>query len=142
MRIDGSQKKLMFFCLIIGFFAATLAQAKPLSSKQQKNLVNQESLRDQMSKMIISLADLDILVNRDKVQDYEIFQEDAERILAAIKKIRELDKDKVFEPFLKDLEKPTENLLKYSVQKSEKALRYPEEIFNACFRCHQAKRGY
>lgn len=116
--------------------------AKPLSDKQQQALETQPALREEMGKMIISLADLDILVNRDRVVDYEIFQDDARRILDAIARIRKMDTTGVYKPFLDKLAKPTQKLLESSKIQDPRASKYPEEIFNACFKCHQAHRGF
>lgn len=136
--------KIKISVILVGFVVVftSLVMAGPLTKDQSKKWAGQSQLREQMSRMIISIADLDILVNRDKVADYEIFTEDAQRILEAIKKMRALDKDKDFEPFFKQLETPTQELLKFSKLKNKKAMEYPQKIFNACFACHQKHRGY
>jgi len=118
------------------------AFAKPLTKTQKSKLEGQPTLRAQMDKMVISIADLDILVNRDKLADYDIFIEDAQRILNAITDIRKIDEAKAYEPFLQDLETPTFKLLKYSIKRDKRAMKYTEKIFNACFRCHQENRSY
>jgi hypothetical protein len=135
-------KKIFIILLSLSLILPSLVMAKPLSKKQEKALMGHETLRDQMSKMIISIADLDILINRDNVIDYEIFQADAERILAALKKIKEMDPENAFTPFLNKLEKPTIKLLELSKKQDPKAAKYPKKIFNACFKCHQAHRNY
>ncbi len=132
-------KKLIIFLSVFVAFT-TAAHADPLTPKQTEKLVGQETLRDQMDKMILSIADMDILVNRDQIADYEVFIEDADRILKAIVEIRKLDKAGVFTDFLNRLEKPTKSLFKYATAKDAKAMQYPEEIFNACFACHQKHR--
>lgn len=131
-----------FLGVVFSLLIISTVIAKPISSEQKKGLEGSPQLREQMSKMIISIADLDILVNRDKILDYEIFKSDAERILSGIKEIRDLDKNKIYEPWLKELESPAKSLLKYSVTKNKKAAEYPEQIFNACFKCHKANRSY
>ncbi len=130
--------------IFLGLFllVSAVSIAKPLSGKQHQALETQPGLRDEMGKMIISIADLDILVNRDRVVDYEIFQDDARRILDAIARIRKMDTMQVYKSFLDRLAKPTEKLLELSKNQDPKASKYPEEIFNACFKCHQAHRGF
>lgn len=135
----------MRFTILAATLILTLsatAQARPLSAKDHSKLTTQKELKAEMDKMIISVADLDILVNRDKIADYEIFIEDAERILQSVKTIRKIDQDKLFKPFLDELEDHAQKLLKYSQKKDERALKYPEKIFNACFKCHQKNRKY
>lgn len=134
-------KVLVSFLLML-IFISTSAFSMPLTQDQLKKVESNTALRDQMGKMIISIADLDIIVNRDKTADFEIFKEDAERILKAIKEIEALDKDGVYKDFLSKLKEPTEKLLQLSIIKDKKAMEYPEKIFNACFECHKANRGY
>lgn len=134
--------KVIFIFLGLFLFVSATSFAKPLSDKQKQVLETQPGLRDEMGKMIISLADLDILVNRDRVVDFEIFQDDAQRILDAIARIRKLDAGQVYKPFLDRLSKPTQKLLEASKIQDPRASKYPEEIFNACFKCHQAHRGF
>ncbi len=134
--------KILILILTLSFVVTTQVFATPLSPDQKSKLVNQPALREEMGKMIISIADLDILVNRDKVSDYEIFKEDAERILKSIKQIESLDKDGIYKDFLSKLKEPSEKLLEYSILKNKKAMDYPQKIFDACFACHKANRGY
>lgn len=134
--------KILVAAFLIIVLGAPNIQARPLNTKDHEKVVQNKDLKNEMDKMIISIADLDILVNRDKVADYEIFIEDAERILTSVQKIRSLDKEKVFKPFLDELEDHAEKLLKYSKKKDERAMKYPEKIFNACFKCHQKNRKY
>lgn len=134
--------KKFFSLLITMVLLSPLVLAHPLSKSQMNEMKSQPTLRDQMDKMILSIADLDILVNRDKITDYEIFKEDAQRILDSLKKMREIDSTGIFKPYFDQLEKPTQQLLKYSTEKNPKAMAYPEKIFNACFKCHQANRNY
>ena len=122
-------------------FGAVSVDAKPLTEAQQAALKDNKKLRDQMNSMVVSIADLDILINRDNVMDYDIFQDDAERILKAIAKIRKLDDGKVYKPFLDQLEKPAQNLLNYSKAKDPKAKEATNAIFDACFSCHKAHRS-
>lgn len=130
-------KQFIFILILTLFtFINSPAQAHPLTPDQKSN----PTLIEQMDKMILSVADLDILVNRDKVMDYEIMTEDAKRILDAVKGIRTLDKNGVFKKFLDQLEKPTAKLHQYSLKKDPKAKKYTDAVFNACFQCHQAHR--
>lgn len=112
------------------------AWSHPLSGTQKNNT----SLIEQMDKMILSVADLDILVNRDKIMDYEIMAEDAKRILNAVENIRKIDKNGVFKKFLDKLEKPARKLHEFSLKKDARASQYTGAIFNACFQCHQTHR--
>lgn len=138
-QVEVVMKKIFIFLSV--FLAVTgIVNADPLTPKQQEKLAVQPSLRDEMDKMILSIADMDILLNRDKVADYEIFVEDADRILKSIAAIRKMDKSGVFKDFLNRLEKPTKSLFKYATAKDARAMQYPEEIFNACFSCHQKHR--
>lgn len=132
----------IFTVFILTFAVITQVLATPLSQDQKNKLSNQPALREEMGKMIISIADLDILVNRDKTSDFEIFKEDAERILKSIKQIEALDKDGIYKDFLSKLKEPSEKLLEYSILKNKKAMDYPQKIFDACFACHKANRGY
>lgn len=125
----------VFFLTLLTFINSP-AQAHPLDPNQKSN----PSLIEQMDKMILSVADLDILVNRDKVMDYEIMTEDAKRILDAVKNIRAIDKNGVFKKFLDQLEKPATKLHHYSLKKDPRAKKYTEGVFNACFQCHQTHR--
>lgn len=134
-------KIFVLFFLVLGLIS-TASFATPLTKEQQAKIAGNTTLRDQMGKMIISIADLDIIVNRDKTADFEIFKEDAERILKSIKEIEALDKEGVYKDFLTKLKEPTEKLLEYSILKNKKAMEYPEKIFNACFECHKTTRGY
>jgi len=135
-------KKALILLAVICLAFSQIVWAKPLSEKKQAIVKEEGTLRHQMDLMILSIADLDILTNRDKIADFEIFIQDANRILASIVRIRKIDSHNVYEPFLKKLEKPTKKLLHYSKLKDVKAMKYPEKIFNACFSCHQAHRTY
>ncbi len=130
----------ILLCAILVLFTGVV-NARPLSAKQLQKVENYETLRDQMDAMVLSIADLDILINRDKVLDYDIFKEDAERILNSIDKIRGLDPEGIFEPYIKQLEKHAQKLLYYAIKKDEKALKYPQKIFDTCFQCHQKHRN-
>lgn len=136
----------MSFLILVAFSLFTTftnpLSAKPLDEKQKQELKSptNENLRDQMNKMIISIADLDILANRDETADFEIFIEDADRILKAIAEIRKLDKAGIYTKLLDDLETPTRKLKELSLEKNQKAMEMPEQIFNACFQCHQTHR--
>ena len=99
-----------------------------------------ETLRDQMDKMILSVADMDIMVNKNKELDYEILQEDAERILEALKHISRLDKNGHFKSHILHVKEPAQNMLKYAKKQDSRAGQYPEQIFNACFKCHAENR--
>ena len=127
--------RLCFLAAVIVLWSVT-AQAHPLSTMQKGN----SSLVEQMDKMILSVADLDILVNRDKVMDYDIMTEDAKRILMAVENIRKLDTQGIFKKFLDRLEKPAQKLHDFSKKKDNRAAKYTAEIFNACFNCHQTHR--
>ena len=121
------------------------ALAKPLSKSQKKELSAQDEkqqgfLKKQMNQLIVSIADLDILTNRDEIADYEIFIEDADRILKAVGEIRAIDTSGVFKQMLDDLETPTLKLKELSLKKDKRAMLVPDQIFNACFRCHQTHR--
>lgn len=129
---------LFMTCVLIG----SVAMAKPLTEKQVQHLKSKPTLRGEMDKMILSIADMDILVNRDHIADYEIFQEDAKRILKSIAQIRKIDPQGVFEPFMRHLESLTRKFLYYSKKKDRRAMEYPEKIFNACFNCHTKHRTY
>lgn len=136
--------KKVFFSLFNLVFCVLLSahlSATPLSKEQAKSFEGQESLRAEMSKMILSIADLDIIVNRDKTIDYEIFQEDAKRILDSITKIRKMDTGQVYKPFIDKLEKHASQLLKLSLNKDKAAAKVPQKIFDTCFKCHQEHRG-
>lgn len=134
-----------FILVIFSGFAIAKSQhtqnALPVEQPQINNPSKPETLRDQMDKMIISVADLDIMVNKNKELDYEILQEDAERILDALKHISRLDKNGRFKKHVAHVKEPTQNLLKYAKQKDSRAGDYPEQIFNACFKCHAENRS-
>lgn len=100
-----------------------------------------ETLREQMDSMILSVADMDIMVSKGESLDYSILVEDAERILAALQKIRGLDKQGLFKTDVASLEKLAQNLLKYAKAKDARAGKLPEEIFTACFKCHTEHRA-
>lgn len=119
-----------------------MAFAYPLTEKQSRQIKSYPQLRGEMDKMILSIADLDILVNRNQVADYEIFKQDAQRILDAVAQMRKIDTAGIFKNDLDDLEKPTTQLLSYSEKNDSKAMGYPEKIFDACFKCHQQHRSY
>lgn len=129
----------------LGLCLAGAVMARPLTSSQKEKLSTQDAkqqgfLKKQMNHMIVSIADLDILTNRDEIADYEIFIEDANRILQAIAEIRLLDTSGVYKKMLSDLETPTLKLKEYSLKKDPKAMAMPDQIFNACFKCHQTHR--
>lgn len=138
-------KVVVLSLVCLGLAGTTLSYAKPLSKTQTKKLSKQEqkdqkALKKQMNKMIISIADLDILVNRDNIVDWEIYIDDADRILNAIAEIRKIDKVGVYKKLLNDLETPTKKLKLYSEQKDLRATKQPDMIFDACFKCHQIHR--
>lgn len=131
----------MSFALLITYNVL----AKPLTKTQKEELNAQDAkqqgfLQKQMNHMIVSIADLDILTNRDEIADYEIFIEDADRILKAIGEIRAIDTSGVYKKMLDDLETPTLKLKELSLKKDKRAMKIPDQIFNACFKCHQTHR--
>lgn len=80
------KNKFTLMILSLGLCVAFGTIAKPLSKSQKAKLSTQDAkqqgfLKTQMSHMIVSIADLDILTNRDEIADYEIFIEGAGRIL-------------------------------------------------------------
>lgn len=136
-------KKLSYIIFPLLIFVLVLqgqAFSYELSKKKKELLAKDENLKTHMDKMIISMADLDILINRDQIVDFEIFEEDAKRILDAIEKIRKLDNQNIFKSELRELEKPTKKLYYYSKKKDKRATKYTDKIFNACFKCHKTHR--
>lgn len=143
--LSNKKNKLIITLLSLCLLVTVGALAKPLTKTQKNILSTQDTkqqgfLKSQMNSMIVSIADLDILTNRDEIADYEIFIEDAERILKAISEIRAIDANGVYKQMLDDLETPTRKLKEYSLQKDSRAMKIPDQIFNACFRCHQTHR--
>lgn len=139
------KNKFTMMILSLGLCVAFGTIAKPLSKSQKAKLSTQDAkqqgfLKTQMSHMIVSIADLDILTNRDEIADYEIFIEDADRILKAVGEIRAIDTSGVYTKMLDALETPTLKLKEYSLKKDQRAMAMPDQIFNACFRCHQTHR--
>ena len=133
-------KKIIIFGLFITFVFAATVMARSLSAPKLRDLKQRPELREQMDKMILSMFDMDIMVNKTKTADYDILKEDAERILQAIQEIRAKDPKGVFYDHLKKLEEPTELLLKYAKKRNPLAMNYPEKIFDACFQCHGVYR--
>ncbi len=141
----NKKNMLIVLTLGLGVFIAFSTFAKPLTKAQKGTLSTQDAkqqgfLKAQMNHMIVSIADLDILTNRDEIADYEIFIEDADRILKAVAEIRAIDTSGVYKQMLEDLETPTLKLKEYSLKKDSRAMKMPDQIFNACFRCHQTHR--
>ena len=139
-----SQSSFLTF-LTLALLVAVVAVANPLSEEQKAKLntqshATQKNLRGQMNQMIVSIADLDILTNRDQIADYELFVQDADRILQAIGEVRKIDTSGVFKSLLDELEKPTQKLKDYSLKKDKRAMDVPDEIFNVCFKCHATHR--
>lgn len=133
-------KKLIVTAALVAI--STLALAYPLGEKQRKAFAQNKALSEQMNKMIMSFVDMDIMMNRERELDFEILKEDAETILKAVAEIRALDKDKVFKKNLNALENPTRKMLEYSNRRDPRAGKYPEQIFNACFKCHADHRPW
>lgn len=129
-----------FGFIVIIVMMTSIVQARPLMKDEKVDPKIKESLRDQMDKMIMSVFDMDVMLHKNQELDYEILEEDAQRILEAIQKIKVLDENKVFVDDVKKLEEPTRKLLHYSKKKSVKARKYPQEIFDACFKCHTQHR--
>lgn len=134
-------KKVISILMVMMVFSS-IVFAYPLTDRQNRQIKSYPQLRGEMNKMILSIADLDILVNRNQVADFDIFKEDAQRILDAVAQMRTIDATGIFKSFIDDLERPTKKLLSYSNKKDKKAMEYPEVIFNACFNCHKAHRSY
>lgn len=103
-------------------------------------LKDRDALRKQMVQLLMRVADLDILVNRDHETDYDLFKEDAKGILEILDIIKAMDKEKLFKKELRAVEKPTRKLLHYSEQENPKAANTTADIMNACFRCHAMYR--
>ena len=119
---------------------SSLVFAYPLASESKIKLEGQPALREQMGKMILSVADMDIMVNKEQVTDFEILQEDATRILEAVENIKKLDTMGIFKKHIKNLEAPTRKMLEFAKQKDIRATQYPDKIFEACFKCHAVHR--
>jgi hypothetical protein len=117
-----------------------LVFAYPLDTEFKTKLEGQPLLREQMGKMILSVADMDIMVNREQIVDFEILQEDAARILEAVETIKKIDTTGIFKKHIKNLEMPTRKMLDLAKQKNVKATLYPDKIFEACFKCHSVHR--
>jgi len=133
-------KKFATISLILTLTLASIAMAKTLSKPQLTDLKKRPELREQMDKMILSMFDMDIMIHKTQTADYDILKEDAERILQAIQEIRAKDPDSILYKHLKNLEEPTSLLLKYAKKQDPRALKYPEQIFSACFQCHSVYR--
>ena len=118
----------------------TIYAGSNVSRGNLKSLKQRPELREQMDKMILSMFDIDIMMNKTHELDYEILQEDAERILQAIGEIRAKDRHKIFYKHLKNLEEPTQELLKYSKKQDPLVSKYADQIFDACFKCHSIYR--
>ncbi len=123
------------FIAILSFITVVMADEPP-----KPNLKDHPELREQMNQMVLSMFDIDIMIHKTHETDYEILQEDAERILKALQEIRKKDPQGVFYSHLKKVEEPTSLLLKYSKKKDPTALKYTNQIFNACFQCHSVFR--
>ncbi len=125
-------------CLTLLWIASGgLAQA---GSDHGTLLKERAPLRDQMAKLLVYMADLDILVNRDQEIDYSLFQDDAEGLLKTLDSVKGLDAEKLFSKEIAAVERPTKKLLEYAKQQNPKAAKYPDKIFNACFQCHATYR--
>lgn len=134
-------KKLFALTLLFVTYSLT-ASAFELNAKDKQTYQGNAPLRDQMDKMILSVADMDLMINRDREIDYDILKEDAERILKTIAAIRALDKERLLKKPLDQLESPTKAMLKYSQKRDPRVAKYPEKVFNACFQCHANHRQW
>lgn len=139
-----------FMVFVIGTVCALRVDARSSeksvvkSSEKSINKVHGKNfsgaLRDQMVQLLVSMSDLDIVMNRDHETDYTLFKEDADRILAAVSRIRVLDETQVFAPYLNELEGFTTQFRDASVARNPKARTYPEKMFNVCYQCHATHR--
>ncbi len=126
--------------VVLALCLSPLAFGHPPKPEQKKMVVNRPQLKEQMGQLVVSMADLDLLINRDKTTDFEIFKEDGDRILKAIQKIRELDQKLVFKNYLDELQKPADQFVKQSERKSKKAITSFNEMTLVCFGCHKVHR--
>lgn len=122
------------------WITSRLVFAYPLDTEFKTKLEGQPQLREQMGKMILSVADMDIMVNREQIIDFEILEEDAKRILEAVENIKKIDTTGIFKKHIKNLETPTRKMLELVKKKDVKATLYPDKIFEACFKCHSVHR--
>lgn len=131
--IGKTMKKILITSAVIALLSTSVL-AKTVTK-------NSMTLRDQMDSMILSVADMDIMVNKNQETDFAILAEDAQRILDALVNIKALDKAGVFTKHITNLEKPAQALLKLAKKQDPLASAYPEQIFNACFKCHSEHRA-
>lgn len=134
-------KKLILSTLLMTLaFIGIIYAGSDVEHGTLRPLKQRPELREQMNKMILSMFDIDIMMHKTREIDYEILQEDAERILQAIGEIRAKDRRNIFYKHLKNLEEPTQQLLKHSKKQSPLVSKYADQIFDACFRCHSVYR--
>lgn len=127
--------------VILGLMVSWNAGARPSDAKPHADLAAQgDQLREQMVQFLVSMSDLDAVVNRDQEIDYDLFMEDAQRILSTIDRVRKIDTAGVFKKELDKLEKLNKKFYQYSMEHNPKAAKYPEQIFNVCFECHRVHR--
>jgi hypothetical protein len=124
--------------LLVGLLVslANFAQAKAPAATAKVPSVKNEVMHEQMDNMILSVADMDKMTAKGGDLDYDILKEDAQRILTALQKIKVADRQHQFGSHIANVEKPAQNLLKYANLKDPRAGQYPQEIFEACFKCH------
>lgn len=103
-------------------------------------LKGRQALREQMAGLLVRMSDLDIMKDRGQALDYELARTNAKGILEALARVRKLDKENLFADELRRVETPTRDLLQYAEKKDPRIRLYPDRIFNACFRCHEAHR--
>lgn len=127
--------------IVLGWMVSVSGGVGASEAKPHADLDTHGSqLREQMVQFLVSMSDLDAIVNRDQDIDYELFMEDAQRILSTIDQVRKIDATGVFKKELDKLEKLNKKFFQYSMDHNPKAAKYPEKIFNVCFECHRAHR--
>lgn len=127
--------------VLLSVLFAAAAWAYPTMTEKPA-VPNYSELKTQMDKMILSAADMDIMVNKNRELDFDILGDDARAILDAVAKIREIDKGKAFAPHLRHLEGAAKKLQRAAVKRDPKAGDYANRVFETCFSCHAEFRKW
>lgn len=135
------KKNMTLVAAVLAALVAAGAQAYPTMT-EKSSVPNYSELKTHMDKMILSAADMDIMVNKNRELDYDILGDDARMILDAVAKIRGIDKGKAFAPHLRHLEAAAKKLQRAAVKRDPKAGDYANRVFETCFSCHAEFRKW
>lgn len=101
-----------------------------------ENFEQKEAIRHEMFFMLADISALAKATENDRVLENDLNYSQGKRILEGINKVEKLDVQNYLKTDLSKLKTLTDDLLKAIEEKKPTAI-YSEQIFSACFSCHQ-----